>query len=239
MAINQPITNTLTINQPITNTLAINQPIPTSRGNSAANSPAATRRVTNSPTLKSPPVNGRASPARNISVDTIYYNTGVVTSPHSVSSNTEVVISPPPCDISSTLPPLMTNTGVIITPPLTNGVVDSQPLYSNSESASRREIESMYDVPKSLNISQPIAAPAACSANGVTVHKYVNAAAAAVMTRPARDNQNNEILPTGDSLGSTLDNEYDIRSQDMESGYDKPHRPPKPRNLSDTITLEG
>ena len=232
------------------NTLPLNQPIPTSRGNSAANSPAPTRRTTDSPTLRSPPMNGRASPARNISVDTIYYNTGVVTSPHSTSSNAEVVISPPPNSAGSVQSPLLltysnsdNNTGVATstTFPHSNGAssVDSQPIYSNSQSASRSEIESMYDVPKSLlNISQPIAAPVITETN-TTVHKYVNAAAG-IITRPlpARDNQNNEIMTSG-STASLIEGQYDLGPGRPSEEDNKPHRPPKPRNLSDTNTLDG
>ena len=97
----------------------------------------------------------------------------------------------------------------------------------------------MYDVPKSLlNISQPIAAPVITETN-TTVHKYVNAAAG-IITRPlpARDNQNNEIMTSG-STASLIEGRYDLGPGRPSEEDNKPHRPPKPRNLSDTNTLDG
>lgn len=215
----------------------------TNHVSSSANSPVVNRRtnssgsVTSPPAgqggLTSPPVNGRASPSRNISVDSIYHNTAV--------------LSPPP----------------------SGGSLNNQPLYSNgdtanSQSGSRKDMDSVYDVPKSLNVSLPIAPPSSCSRNTTTtIHKYVNATAG-IITHPVRDNQNNDINRDGDlskekhlytngegsssafwSQGTALElsrqpvneNHYDIAPGMTEEM--KPNRPPKPRNLSDPTALEG
>ncbi|XP_067943932.1 GRB2-associated-binding protein 1-like isoform X3 [Watersipora subatra] len=137
-------------------------------------------------------------------------------------------VSPAPNLVSDSL---YHNTAALLS--YTNGATNSK--------QSRKEVESLYDIPKSLNITASIPPPQ-CS--GGVVHKYVNASPGIVSK--VKTEQTPSVLSESPSPVSeevelerhpVMDNHYDACPVDQMD--DKPTRPPKPRMLSDPTTLEG
>lgn len=183
-----------------------------SAANSVNNSPAVLRRTDY--------VDGRVSPARNISPDALYHNTASFSSASTNGANH-----------------------------LSNGVSLAQ---------TRKEIDSIYDIPKSNTIPIDTPIPTQCAGVGAqTIHKYVNASPGIVSK--SRDNSNPMTLqqssdqqvqsllgqPIGlqqslshlDSSVGVVDNHYDPSPRRRPD--DIPVRPPKPRILSDPTALDG
>ena len=105
----------------------------------------------------------------------------------------------------------------------TNGLTKAQ---------NRQDIDSLYDIPKTLNVSAAIPAPPQCSGGlGQTVHKYVNASAG-IVSKSADGVDEIEL-----NRQVVDDNHYGLSP--CSQVEERPHRPPKPRILSDTIIRDG
>lgn len=117
--------------------------------------------------------------------------------------------------------------------------------HSDANSAqSRQQVDSLYDIPKSLNVAANIPAPSQCAGSVTqTVHKYVNASAG-IVTRVngqgALPAHSDSPSPDGDIelvRQPVDDNHYDLGPGSQAES--RPGRPPKPRVLSDNTNLDG
>ena len=119
------------------------------------------------------------------------------------------------------------------------------PVVSSRESLNDPDV--IYDIPKSATIDQP---PPKCTGDK-TVHKYINASSKVVRcSGECLENADDAFVSESQSdLSEAFPNQsrYYEETASADSGSPRrssvdaiaPARPPKPRNLSETTTLDG